>query len=78
MAARRASDDFLSTSTLAPQKFRLRKSGGDDNTRRLMKEMSRRQLLSHSEGEQLRLENRQHNYVRAYNVVSQTKVKEKI
>jgi hypothetical protein len=43
-----------------------------------MKEMPRRQLLSHSEGEQLRLENRQHDYVRAYNVVSQTKVKEKI
>ena len=37
------------------------KIGRGDNTKRPMKEMPRRRLLSHSEGAQLRLENRQND-----------------
>jgi len=43
---------------LAPQKLGPGKSGGDDNTKRPMKEMLRRRLLYYSEGVQLRLKNR--------------------
>ena len=52
---------FLVDLHASSQRLGLGKSGGDDNTKRPMKEMPHRQLLSHSEGAQLWLENRQHD-----------------